>query len=169
MQLGQAAQPHHLQATDASSSPPCALSVPARQVEGAWNEDGRAPSVWDTFAHQPGACIPLSDCRACSALCTLSLTGGACAQAEPTQRNETTRLMDCCRLERLLLPAAGVDVAVFCCSWAPRTPQPAAGTAHTAREQNKHTCTCWPSAAGALLPPVVAHARVPDPPRQHQG
>ncbi len=26
----------------------------AYQVEGAWNEDGRGPSVWDTFSHLPG-------------------------------------------------------------------------------------------------------------------
>jgi len=25
------------------------------QVEGAWNESGRSPSVWDTLAHTPGA------------------------------------------------------------------------------------------------------------------
>ena len=26
----------------------------AYQIEGAWNTDGRAPSVWDVFSHQPG-------------------------------------------------------------------------------------------------------------------
>lgn len=35
-------------------SPACVLM----QVEGAWNESGRTPSVWDTFTHNPRPATP---------------------------------------------------------------------------------------------------------------
>ena len=64
------------------------VSTAAAQIEGAAAEDGRGPSIWDSFSHTPGrtrqgdsgdlACDPVTCTYDASGCVTGTTTGNTC-------------------------------------------------------------------------------------------
>ena len=102
----------------------------AFQIEGAWNEDGKGPSIWDTVGHTPGKVH-------------LDIPGDVAVDHYHR-----------CREDIALMRDLGVDSHRFSMSW-PRILPEGTGSVHRAGSST----TCWRRGSARTSPSTTGICR----------